>query len=194
MTGRKWLAVAFLLLSVALGVGGWAFWPLLFNQPGATGQVQTQVDQLKTQQHINQSLLTIEQNTTKSFTLLSTSVSVSAMSKDKLDRTQVAILRASLDLYKIKLDVAQGELDDLLTSARRNLDGDILEQVTASIQGTQAHLNNLRAAQADLVTVYSQRFETPLDRALKDAYKRVEDALNELNKEQQKDKGKQPKP
>lgn len=188
MTGRKRLAVAFLLLSAALGVVGWLFWPLLANRPGATGQV----NQLKTQQQINQNLLTIEQNTTKSFTLLSTSVAVSATSKDKLDRAQIGLLRASLEMYKIKLEVAQGELDDLLVLARKQLDGDVLEQTTASIEGTRTHLANLRAAQADLATVFSQRFETALDRALKDAYKRVEEALNELNKEQQKED--KPKP
>ena len=184
MNRGKWLIVVVVSLSVGLGVAAWLFWPLITNE--------SRLNQLRIQQGINQKLQTIQESTTNSFDLLNAAIAA-APSKEKLNPREVGLLRESLDLYKMQLDVAEGELDKLLTTARKQLDGDILERVTASIQLTRTHLDDRRAAHADLVKVFSQRFETPLDRAIQGAFKSVEEALKELEKEQEKDKAK-PKP
>lgn len=161
---------------------------LIYQGTSEQAKLQEQeAAQLKHQQRINARLQEMRDSSGELRMMLSNSVATAVQTKN-LDRRQVGMLRDSLELFEGKLRIYERDLDKLETDAHESLDDARLEDTLSSIQEARDYLGRLRASRAQFEAALSNAFDRPLDRAIRDAYKRIEEALKALEKDQKKSK------
>jgi hypothetical protein len=153
---------------------------------------------LKDQLRISRKLMQMRDSSLQTITASGLAVTRAFQEKEKLNAADVRFLKALLDLIKVETTLGRNQLDTIEQDARRHLDGDQLKETLGDIKESQAYLERLDQAHDQFEAQVQQVFGNPagkgaaLDKALKDAYKMVEDALNKLDKENKEKKEDKP--